>query len=360
MPMEREEGTTRGSLTPEDATERNSPHLEEDTMAIPEPPPLPPKKPKTGRHLELVPDPQEPAKATWPFAEEDPSSVVLPRRRTLSRRPPSRATSSPHLGKGRRGQPTIGGHLDKFPLPPPTEFGDANPNIRREESVIAEAQFVKNDALFQARRYARRASSIVADHGYRFASTIGERSVAAIKRFEALPRKKQILWVFAPYLVAAVLVLLLLQLRSGEPRAATAPAANPPAAAAVADVRAPEAVEDPPLIAPRPLPPPAAKTAVAKTDVAKTDEVGSPDVGAGIPRTLPRRTRLLSRPEPGRHSARLRKGAEVTVFPDFPAPDGFVLAQSSKGTVGFLSVLHLEGQSDPALDKRKKRRRRRR
>lgn len=363
MPAEREEGTTRGSLAPEDATERGHHHLEEDTLAIPEPPPLPSQR--SNRHLELVPSPDGSGeeRAQWPF--EDASGAVPPprpvRRRTAPRltRPASHVSS---FGRRPKGDATVGGSLKQFPLPPPTEFGEPDVHLRREESVIADAMVVKNDALFRAREYARRASTVAAERGVRFASTIGEHSVAALRKFEAMPRKKQLVFVAAPYALAAVLVLVLLQVRSSEPQAAPANRVTPPApveapveapvaaaAAAPAPTPAPEEI---PLIAPRP-------TRAAPTTAPKEEDLGRVNIGASIERTLPRRTRLFSRPAPGKHSARLRKGAAVTIYPDFPAKDGFVLAQSAKGTIGFLSVLHLDGKPDPKIEKKRRNKRRR-
>jgi len=77
-------------------------------------------------------------------------------------------------------------------------------------------------------------------------------------------------------------------------------------------------------------------------------------------RVLPRRSRLFVRADPkSRRPIRLRKGTELTVYPTFPAPEGWQLVQTKKGTVGFVSALHLEGKADPRVDRRRRGRRRR-
>lgn len=341
MQAEREEGTKRGTLTGDDhnPTQR-SVHLDEDTMAISEPPPLP--------KLRLVTDAKEDEKAAWPFGE-DPGSMVAsaPAAEVDDADADTNRGSAERFGARKRSaDATVGGNLERFPLPPPTEFGAPDVEIRNEESVVAEAMHIKSDTMWRVKQYARRASTVMSKQTYAIANSLGDQSVAAIRRFESLPRQKQLLWVAAPYFVAAILVVVLLQVRTGEPQAATNAIPALPETTEVADAtdNATDDV-DVPLVAPR------KKVA--------DDDIGDPDIGAGVERTLPRRTRLFSRPEAGPHSAKLRKGAKVKVFPDFPAPDGFVLAQSAKGTVGFLSVLHLEGENDPAIDKKRKRRRRR-
>ena len=78
-----------------------------------------------------------------------------------------------------------------------------------------------------------------------------------------------------------------------------------------------------------------------------------------VPLTL--RSALYARPDArSPRTARLRAGHIVTVFPSFPSPTGWVLARSERGTVGFISALHLTGQEDPEVTAADRARRRRR
>jgi hypothetical protein len=94
--------------------------------------------------------------------------------------------------------------------------------------VIAEAALARN-SLWSIQRAAKRTStrfaSATSSAGLAAAGLLGAHSIAAVRMFESLPRRKQILWVSAPYAVVILLVLILVQLR------------EPPATAPVIPVR---------------------------------------------------------------------------------------------------------------------------
>src|SRR5262249_31310627 len=128
-----------------------------------------------------------------------------------------------------------------LPLPPATDLGSQAVRLKRNESVIAEAQKARKGLWrigFVAKRSATDVASAFSTMGHAAASIIGERSVNAVRHFESLPRKKQILWVAAPYAVVLFLVLLLIFLK--EPSKAGATVIAPKMQAASMQALAPQ------------------------------------------------------------------------------------------------------------------------
>lgn len=269
--------------------------------------------------------------------------------------------------------------------------------LKRTESVFAEAAKARGP-LWRVQLLARRATGDVVNAltmvGHAAATMLGEKSVRAVRQFESMPRKKQILWVAAPYAVVLLLVLLLVQLRvpsrasAEQAFAATAVHLNPTPAPALNDqahrvdaaaltapgaTNAPAtaeaaavAVSDGPAgagsaAAPTPAEP------VASAPPSSGDEHRAEDsvealVGRGVHRAppgrsqwhkLPMTTVMRAKPDSGALKiAKLRSGSRILVFPDFRAREGWVLAQRSDGEVGFIVASHLEGKRDPRFEQK--------
>lgn len=333
-----------------------------DTAAAP--PPLPASEARpSGGHLRLV---SEAEPATPPRLEGE-GQPTLPPEDTASGR-------------------AFGTNPPRGPTPPPVadralhaQLEDYTPPLRREESVLEEAEALRHRNLFRLRRWGaglkaslpdglvRRAPDVRAlarplvDRGVRAASRVGDVSLVALRRFEKLPRKKQLLWVAAPYAVALVLVGLLIGSSADEevtPLAAepTEPglvAAPPPAPEPAAEA-AEAAAQAPADEAPEPSSAPERAVLMPAADAAEPEPAGLTTEQV----RLPRRTKLFVRADArSRRPIRLRRGTALTVYPDFPTPEGWRLVQTEKGTVGFVSALHLADQPDPRVDRRRRRRR---
>src|SRR5204863_6744349 len=113
----------------------------------------------------------------------------------------------------------IHANIPGVPLPPATDdVENKNYVLRGSESVIAEA-IQARAGLGRVHGLARHASVAMRDvlaGGFEVASYIGDGSIRAVRKFEAMPRRRQIIWVATPYAVVIVLVLLLVHLRSPE------------------------------------------------------------------------------------------------------------------------------------------------
>lgn len=355
------------------------------------PPPLP-------RHLHVVEaaDSQDTARAPRPHDEDegqddaapavDPSARPRSARPRTGSRPAVREHNRPRGPSGR----AFGTNPPRGPTPPPTvnealqaQLEDFTPALRREESVIEEAEALRHRNLYRARRWLAKLTGrrpapssdgkpAVAQAGLRLASSIGNHTLSALRRFEKLPRTQQLVFALAPYLLALVLVAVLLG-SSGTQAPAPAPAEAPAEKIVALDALAPE---PPPATADRPTPSDRAEpktealALVAPPPARAPTALDAPDAAASVPsettalpseqRVLPRRSKLFVRADPkSRRPIRLRKGTVLTVFPTFPAAEGWRLVQTKKGTVGFVSALHLAGERDPKVDKRRRRRRRR-
>lgn len=270
------------------------------------------------------------------------------------------------------------------------------PSLRREASVLAEAA--------AERRRSGHVLRSVLKKGFMAFPTAADSMLPVVRRFEALPRRRQILLVLSPYLGALTLLLFwfgrssAVELESANPmsgieatplsgivevtsyrppahvhqgednHAAFLDTASPGSGDATDYVALPLGTEglarsaDPDEIQePRSGPP----TRASDLDPAKSHSGATGDPSApqiqGVVRVLPRASAIFSRPSGGSNrAALLRKGHVLTVFERFPAPDGWILARSEKGTVGFVSTFHLQGESDPRVEGRKRKRRRRR
>jgi hypothetical protein len=356
------------------------PPLPETPPALPAASPIPESEARATNeksgHLRLVSEPRpEPA----PAAKEE--AAAEPKRR----RPP-RAPSRARSTSGR----AFGTNPPRTPTPPPVsapvlkaELDEWTPPLRREESVIQEAAALRGGNLQKARSALSGLGARAMSSGLHAATRVGEVSVLGLRRFEKLPRRAQVAWVVAPYALAA-LVALVLTLRSGEPEEAPAEAtlvsapvpaeapapvtAAPVMAAAPVAAAAPTPVEGAePAPSPEALAEAAAVHAAATAKVAAALQVALPtpapagEALAGEAKVLPRTSALYRRPDGKRAGAvPLSAGTALQVFPSFPAPQGWTLALTGKGTVGYLSLKHLADQADPALDGAKKKSRRKR
>ncbi len=254
------------------------------------------------------------------------------------------------------------------PAPHP-EIEDWTPPLRRQESVIEEAEDLRHHHRAKLRNLSNRVRALtqtggpqISRAGVSFASRIGETAFAALRRFEKLPRSRQLLWVAAPYCGAIVLAFALFAARSAnetpiQPTSDTveletqAPATPKAPVAAIAPKA--EVPIEPETQAPAPV------DVVPEVAVAAASE--APAAQSSEPITLSRKSKLFVRADAkSKRPIGLRKGTQVTVFADFPAPEGWRLVQTKKGSVGFVSTLHLEGKKDPRIDKKRRRRRSRR
>ena len=228
-------------------------------------------------------------------------------------------------------------NLDALDALPTSELSDPDgvapddrPLIRGPDSVVSEA--VRSRGPVQAfGHWIGTASQAVRVR-------LSDTSAVAVRRFERLPRWQQLLCVAAPYLSAFLLVAYLFQLRVAGPSPIVMVPSPPATPSAVGD--APSAKRGPP----------AEQQPADRAPAIKHHTV-----------QLRRRSSLFIRPNPSAtRAARLRRGHVVTVYPDFPSPDGWKLARSSRGTVGFISTRHLEGKPDPAINAARRARKRRR
>ncbi len=192
-----------------------------------------------------------------------------------------------------------------------------------------------------------------------------ETTFSALVRFESLPRRRQLVWAIAPYVAALGLVLILFGLTRGPGEQAPLQIAAAPPSEPELDARAGTVVRH--RIAPaRPGESASRVVTIAsrggmearsaeELEAEEPADVATPASAAqamvGEPAVLPVRSALFIRPDVQvARAARLPAGAHLTVYPRFPAPGGWVLAQSAKGTIGFLSRRHLAGQPDPAVE----------
>lgn len=292
---------------------------------------------------------------------QEPPQSNLPERAT---RPPPlprahsshlRLVSSPPRSSASEGR-AFGTNPPRGPTPPPARgpglnasLDDWAPPLRRPESVIEEAESLRNHRAYQLKKAWAQIAALWpqgAPDGTRalvsVARRLGEATLSVLHRFERLPRRMQVLAVAAPYLAAMGLVAYLLSSRGQEPTA--------PTVALV--VAAPEAAIAP--VVPVPAAPPADAAPVAAV-------VATPPQWVNEPATLPRASRLFVRADArAKRPIPLRAGTELTVFTSFPAPEGWRLVQTKKGTVGFVSTLHLDDKDDPNVEPRAQPRRRRR
>lgn len=313
-------------------------------------------------HLRLVSEPRP-----------EPEARPEPPRRRVTR--PLLAPSRVRSTNGR----AFGTNPARSPTPPPVsmaikaELDEWTPPLRREESVIQEAAALRGGNLSKVKRSLGGLGSALLERGMPLVSRLGEAAVRAIRRFEKLPRRTQIALVAAPYLLAA-LVALVLSARGGEeevpteaqlvaatpevvaPEPPAAPTTSPDAVAAQAEAQAAAHAEE------------VRQAAEAKVAAALQATLPTADEAArmsGEARVLPRASALYRRPD-GKYKGAvpLSAGTPVETFDRFPAPEGWTLALTQKGTVGYLSLLHLADEDDPRLEtkakvKRKARRRRR-
>ncbi len=313
--------------------------------------PLPPPRPH--------PDRVEPHEVAALFARDSEllrgislSDVQLPPARGLDAAP-LQTPSGRSFGSSARDDlaapPPRRSERGPWPTDPLLELG-----LRSPEEVAAEAASLRRGPLREL--------------GAGLSSLIGrgvEGTLGALLRFESLPRRRQLLWAIAPYVAALGLVLVLFGLTRGPGEQAPLQIAPPPPSEPELDARADTVVRHriaparPGESAPRVVTIASkggmeAKSA-AELEAEEPADAPTPASAAqamvGEPAVLPIRSALFIRPDVEvARAARLPAGARLTVYPRFPAPAGWVLAQSAKGTIGFLSRRHLAGQPDPAVE----------
>lgn len=336
------------------------------------PPPLPPTKTSPKAHLVLVS-----AQATEDVIAERPTGTFDDLRPP---RPAGEGKRGPHFGprtladegaalaaelpseRPRRDLTRPKAVLPGIALPPPTEYDllgldtkagvlakdeSSYHQLRRDESVIAAAYAARSSPMARAKSFWARTRSSLQDGSHSLTSVLGETGLSALQRFEQLPRKSQLLLVAAPYVGALILALVLFQLRGKTDGAEALP---PP---------------------PAPTPASAVVAAIAPVQLSAAPKEPEPAIVSppkvtplhGVKRVLLDKAILLGRPDlDGPQVVKLRPGTSLATFPEFPAPAGWILVQSEKGTVGFLEQAAFDrspAPKAPAPAKAKKKLRRR-
>jgi hypothetical protein len=332
-----------------------------------QPPPLP-TRPK----LEVVPN-----KASWPFApEQKPERSISASRPRIKQKTPARPRTDSKLvvwneadrkhdtarkndpdRKDRtsdRRVPTAVHAVLPVSLPPATEETNSRAiRARRSESVIAEAEAMRGGVGKKISVLSRRASTSFRDAmagGFEVASYLGEGSIRAVRKFESMPRRRQILWVATPYAVVILLVLLLVHLRSPDNTVASStvqmkrPLTETDAQIAPPVQRMQAAAQVTPEPQPIPVPDPA--------PVLVKEEPKRIEVTAKISGTwqeVQALTFLRSRAEAkGAKVSRLDRGQKVVIYHEMPAKDGWLVAQKPGAELGFLKASALEPRPETA------------
>lgn len=369
-----EERTALGTLSGAEAEGELTSRLADpgpDGRAPTIPPPLPPTKTSPKAHLILVS-----AQATEDVIAERPTGTFDDLRPP---RPAGDGKRGPHFGprtladegaalaaelpseRPRRDLTRPKAVLPGIALPPPTEYDllgldtragilakdeSSYHQLRRDESVIAAAYAARSSPMARAKSFWARTRSSLQDGSQSLTSVLGETGLSALQRFEQLPRKSQLLLVAAPYAGALILALVLFQLRGKAEATEALPTPAAPVPAAVVATVAPVSLN----------------TKVAEPEPAI---VSPPKVTPmhGVKRVLLDKAILLGRPDTeGPQVVKLRPGTSLSTYPEFPAPAGWILVQSEKGTVGFLEQAAFDRSpapkaAAPAKAKKKLRRR---
>jgi hypothetical protein len=140
------------------------------------------------------------------------------------------------------------------------------------------------------------------------------------------------------------------------------PAASQLATPPAAPINVPTAAPAPaPIVngafAPQPPPQAPAQAAIPALPIAPKPAPVAPKIGptTEIARTIPIRSALYAKPKRGtKRVARLAEGDELFVYPNVPAPEGWVVARRLDGEIGFLIARHLDGEKDPPRAAKKK------
>lgn len=327
---------------------------------VPEPPPLP-TKPK----LEVVP------KASWPFEQDRKASIsesqARSRPRIKQKTPVRGASSKPRTDSklvvwnnesaqekeksGEKRVPTAVNIQVPVGLPPATEETNSRGfKLRRSESVIAEAEAMRGGVAKKMQVLSRRASTSFRDAiagGFEAVSYLGEGSIRAVRKFESMPRRRQIMWVATPYAVVILLVLLLVHLRSpGQPTSSQPVQIKRPITETDRQIAEPQlpAEAAQPLPVPDPVP--------VRVPVLPKEIVAEPVKISGVWQEVHALTFLRTRAEAkGTKVARLERGQKVVVYQEMPSKDGWLVAQKPGAEIGFLKASVLQPREDSAAEK---------
>ncbi len=259
-------------------------------------------------------------------------------------------------------------------LPPQPK---AECQVRNSLSVSEEAHSLKETPFTKASNYL---SSLVNTYLLSASNPLAGKLSFWLRRFSELPRKVQLSLAAAPYLLLALLTAGMLWARSANKPAppkkvAVASSAQQASLAPASPVAADKKEAKPATTAPAEIVPgtkephqtPAEETA-SKQPALVAPRAKVPAAAETQPQSksetivLKYPSLLFVRPSSkAKAAAKLRAGRSITIYPDTLPNPHFVLASTGKGTVGYLSKLHAEGEKDPRVkDWTKKRRRRRR
>lgn len=239
-------------------------------------------------------------------------------------------------------------------------------SLRRDDSVIAEAMSLRRGPVHQVARVlqtiGKRTHLLVTEDlpaKARLLTHPGRRARLRAQwmgKYDGLPRATRRMIVALPYGIALAVGLAAVAIALRDPQ--------PPIDLAVAPVIAADTLQ-PAEVAPAKVDAPAEHTldlaaapaAVVATEIAPPTSSSDARTIASTTHTLPIISFLRAKPDvKSRRIATLKPGTEVTVYPDFPAPDGWLLATQPEGTVGYMVALNLEGKRDQRFMKAKKKR----
>jgi hypothetical protein len=173
----------------------------------------------------------------------------------------------------------------------------------------------------------------------------GSPALALAAGLDRLSTRQKVIAVLAPWLVALGLLFLLLR----EKAPVTVPAQME--TTEVRHAAWPEGDDD------------TAPSVARQVDTVAAPETTTSAVAKAVPEAPPAsslrvttqvihvRSALYASPNPrSTHSAPLKPGDELHLYPDYPAPKGWVLARRPGAEIGFVPQLHLEGKKDPKID----------
>jgi hypothetical protein len=244
------------------------------------------------------------------------------------------------------------------------ELGVKKPRLRRDESILEEAAAMRRHPLQRSaddfadglrRSVAFITEDVPAYFRWLFSPTRqvreGSPALALAARLEKLSTRQKAVAVLAPWIVAAGLLFLLL--RDNKTPITVPAAAEKMETAEVRHAAWPEGDNDTEPSAGKKADPIAAPETTTSAVAKAAPEPPQAPTLRFVTQVIRVRSALYASPNPrSTHSAPLKPGDELHLYPDYPAPKGWVLARRPGAEIGFVSELHLEGKKDPKIDGR--------
>jgi hypothetical protein len=211
--------------------------------------------------------------------------------------------------------------------------------LRRDESIIMEALQAQRpvhqrlpEIMIGALRYlwATATDELFGYLRWAFAPTRGVRT----STLETSMRPKNAILRVMPWLLAAGLVIALV-VRSGDK--IQTPTADLVSVASAAPAALPEVGPKAPEMAP--------------SVVDTIDNPANAAPKSSVRRIMPIRSALFVSPSAKSvRAVQLKPGSEIQIYPEYPAPDGWVLARRPGAEIGFVPAAHLEGKPAAGID----------